>query len=56
MYQPIISGLASYGMSGRIFHAPFLATNPRFKLKAVVERHEKVAAMRYPQVLSYGFH
>jgi scyllo-inositol 2-dehydrogenase (NADP+) len=44
----------SYGMSGRVFHAPFLYTNPGFEFKAVVERHEKKAANRYPDVLSYG--
>lgn len=44
----------AYGMSGRIFHAPFLTTNPGFKLKAVVERHEKKAAARYPDVISLG--
>ncbi len=44
----------AYGMSGRIFHAPFITTNPGFKFKAVVERHEKKAAARYPDVLSYG--
>lgn len=44
----------AYGMSGRIFHAPFLTTNPAFKLKAVVERHEKKAAGRYPQIISYN--
>lgn len=43
----------SYGMSGRIFHAPFVNTNPGFKLKAVVERHEKKAAARYPDIISY---
>lgn len=41
-------------MSGRIFHAPFLSTNPGFKFKAVVERHEKKAAQRYPDVISYN--
>ena len=40
-------------MSGRIFHAPFLATNPGFTFKAVVERHEKKAGKRYPSVISY---
>src|ERR1700748_2079552 len=54
MSKPIITGIMSYGMSGRIFHAPFLHTNPGFKLKAVVERHEKKAAKRYPDVLSYN--
>lgn len=40
-------------MSGRVFHAPFLATNPGFHLKAVVERHEKKAALKYPGLKSY---
>jgi len=53
MPKPIITGLLSYGMSGRVFHAPFLTTNPGFILKAVVERHEKKAALRYPAVKSY---
>ena len=44
----------AYGMSGRIFHAPFIAANPGFKFKAIVERHEKKAAARYPDVLSYN--
>jgi scyllo-inositol 2-dehydrogenase (NADP+) len=54
MSKPIITGLMAYGMSGRIFHAPFLTTNPGFKFKAVVERHEKKAGLRYPDVLSYN--
>ncbi len=41
-------------MSGRIFHAPFLTTNPGFEFRAVVERHEKKASQRYPDVLSYN--
>ncbi|HVW97680.1 MAG TPA: Gfo/Idh/MocA family oxidoreductase [Mucilaginibacter sp.] len=51
--KPIITGLMAYGMSGRIFHAPFLTTNPGFKFKAVVERHEKKTAARYPDIISY---
>src|ERR1700761_6152988 len=54
MSKPIVTGLMAYGMSGRIFHAPFLSTNPGFKLKAVVERHEKKAAKRYPDIVSYS--
>jgi scyllo-inositol 2-dehydrogenase (NADP+) len=54
MSTPIITGLMAYGMSGRIFHAPFLTTNPGFKFKAVVERHEKKAAARYPEAISYN--
>lgn len=54
MSNPIITGLMSYGMSGRIFHAPFLHTNPGFQFKAVVERHEKKATAIYPEVISYN--
>ncbi len=54
MSQPIVSGILSYGMSGRVFHAPFLGTSPHFRLKAVVERHEKKAAKRYPDIISYN--
>lgn len=40
-------------MSGRIFHAPFIHTNPEFKLKAIVERSHKKAAAVYPDIISY---
>ena len=40
-------------MSGRMFHAPFLSTNPGFEFKAVVERHQKKAAALCPEVVSY---
>jgi scyllo-inositol 2-dehydrogenase (NADP+) len=52
--KPIVTGLMAYGMSGRIFHAPFLTTNPGFTFKAVVERHEKKAGKIYPDVISYN--
>ncbi|MCJ8208214.1 Gfo/Idh/MocA family oxidoreductase [Mucilaginibacter sp. RS28] len=52
--KPIVTGLMAYGMSGRIFHAPFLTTNPHFQFKAVVERNQKKAAERYPDVISYN--
>src|ERR1700757_911720 len=54
MSQPIITGLMAYGMSGRVFHAPFVRLNPGFELKAVVERHEKKAAADYPHITSYN--
>ena len=53
MATPIVTGLMSYGMSGRIFHAPFLYTHPGFKLKAVTERSKKTATERYPDITSY---
>ena len=54
MPKPIKTGLLSFGMSGSIFHAPFLATNPGFDFKAVVERHEKKAGIKYPGIISYN--
>src|ERR1700744_3676005 len=54
MSQPIITGLMAYGMSGRVFHAPFVSLHPGFTLKAVVERHEKKAAADYPGITSYN--
>ncbi len=53
MSNPIVTGLMSYGMSGRLFHAPFLTTNPGFSLKAVVERHRQKMAADYPAIVSY---
>ncbi|QKJ32543.1 Gfo/Idh/MocA family oxidoreductase [Mucilaginibacter mali] len=53
MAAPIVTGLMAYGMSGRIFHAPFLSTHPGFKLKAVTERSKKVMAAHYPGIISY---
>ncbi|MBK0380275.1 Gfo/Idh/MocA family oxidoreductase [Mucilaginibacter segetis] len=53
MSAPIITGLMAYGMSGRVFHAPFIHTNPHFSLKAIVERHEKKASKIYPDIISY---
>ncbi|RYY36215.1 MAG: oxidoreductase [Sphingobacteriaceae bacterium] len=54
MAAPITAGLMAFGMSGRVFHAPFLATNPDFKLKAVVERSKKNAYEFYPDIISYN--
>lgn len=51
--QPIQTGLLAYGMSGKLFHAPFLAAHPGFAFRAVVERHQKQAQQDYPDLLSY---
>ncbi|MCU1558121.1 MAG: putative oxidoreductase [Microbacteriaceae bacterium] len=32
---PIRTGIIGYGLSGRIFHSPFISTNPRFSLDAI---------------------
>lgn len=53
MKDPIITGILAYGMSGRLFHAPFVELCPGFKFHAVVERSKKAAAEKYPSVKSY---
>ena len=50
MKDKIRTGLASYGMSGRVFHAPFLETNPDYILKTVLERTPKGSKEKYPGV------
>lgn len=53
MENKIVTGILSYGMSGRLFHAPFIDTNKGFELYAVTERSKKNAQHRYPNVISY---
>ena len=42
-------GLAAFGMSGKVFHAPFLSTNPHFELRKIVERSKELSKEFYPQ-------
>jgi scyllo-inositol 2-dehydrogenase (NADP+) len=51
---PIATGLLAYGMSGKVFHAPFLTQHPAFDLRAVVQRHEQRMQADYPHIRSYG--
>lgn len=48
--KPVITGLASYGMSGMVFHAPLLEAHPGFVLKSVVQRNRSTAVDRYPGI------
>lgn len=48
----IATALLSYGMSGELFHAPFLEVHPGFQLKTVVERSHGKVPLRYPHVQS----
>lgn len=50
----ITAGLLAYGMSGKVFHAPFLIVHHGFNLKAVVERSNKNAGNDYPEITSYN--
>lgn len=50
MSETIHVALASYGMSGEIFHAPLIAAHPHFQLKTVLERHREKSKEQYPEV------
>ena len=51
MYGKVISAaLASYGMSGFVFHAPFLHLHKGYQLKKVLERTQMRSAEKYPYV------
>ena len=51
--KAIQSALLSYGMSGRIFHAPFLEIHPGFELVGSYERSQKNIQKAYPGTHSY---
>lgn len=50
---PLKTGLLSFGMSGKLFHAPFLDAHDGFELTAVVERTKKNAKLHFPEITSY---
>jgi scyllo-inositol 2-dehydrogenase (NADP+) len=51
--QKIKTALLSYGMSGKVFHAPFIAIHPGFELIGSWERSKKLIQQDYPTVKSY---
>src|SRR5581483_10687627 len=50
MNNVINVGLAGYGISAKVFHAPFIATNPLYQLVSVVERHKEESKEKFPDV------
>lgn len=52
--QKIKTALLSYGMSGKVFHAPFLKLHPGFELAGSWERSKKLIQQDYPEVKSYN--
>ena len=50
----IKTALVSFGMSGRVFHAPFIQLNPNFILAGAWERSSKNIQAIYPGVTSYA--
>lgn len=51
--QPITTALLSFGMSGQVFHAPFLQVLPHFHLYAVWERSSSNAQLKYPGIKTF---
>ncbi|MDZ7612914.1 MAG: Gfo/Idh/MocA family oxidoreductase [Flavobacteriaceae bacterium] len=51
--KPINTALCSMGMSGVLFHAPFVSVNPKFNLYGVWERTKNIAASKYPDIKTF---
>ena len=49
----IKSALCSFGMSGKLFHAPFIHVHPAFELYGVLERTKQLAKEKYPQIKTF---
>jgi len=54
MNTKINTGLLAFGMSGKVFHAPFIDAHPGFSLRGITERNHKLASADYPSILSYN--
>ncbi|MFV8374972.1 Gfo/Idh/MocA family oxidoreductase [Flavobacterium sp. LB1P62] len=52
--QKIRTALLSYGMSGKVFHAPFISFHEGFELIGSWERSKKLIHEDYPSVKSYA--
>ncbi len=42
--------LCSYGMSGKVFHAPLINANPKLRLHSILQRNSESALNDYPEV------
>ena len=51
--QPIHTAILSFGMSGQVFHAPFIHNHEGFYFYAVWERSKNLAKEKYPEVKTY---
>ncbi|WET47321.1 Gfo/Idh/MocA family oxidoreductase [Chryseobacterium indologenes] len=51
--QLVKAGLCAFGMSGKVFHAPFLKQHPGFFISAVVERSKNESEEKYPESTVY---
>ncbi|MCJ7933245.1 MAG: Gfo/Idh/MocA family oxidoreductase [Chryseobacterium sp.] len=51
--QLVKAGLCAFGMSGKVFHAPFLKEHPGFFISAIVERTKEESKEKYPEATIY---
>ncbi|MFN8243036.1 MAG: Gfo/Idh/MocA family oxidoreductase [Ferruginibacter sp.] len=51
--KKIKTALCSFGMSGKVFHAPFIHLHEGYEFYAVCERSRKEAALLYPGIRSF---
>ena len=51
--QLVKVGLCAFGMSGKVFHAPFLKEHPGFFMSAVVERSKEESKIKYPDAVIF---
>ncbi|MEO6721424.1 MAG: Gfo/Idh/MocA family oxidoreductase [Ferruginibacter sp.] len=51
--QPVKTAVLSFGLSGKVFHAPFIDLHPGFELTGIWERSKKLIGEIYPGVTSY---
>lgn len=48
MAQPLNVGIVGFGITAQVMHAPFLKTNSRYQVTAVVERHAEKSKFFFP--------
>jgi predicted dehydrogenase len=53
MMTPINTAMLSFGMSGKLFHAPFLHVHEGFRLYGVWERSKNMAEAIYPDIKTF---
>jgi predicted dehydrogenase len=51
--QPIKTAMCAFGMSGRVFHAPFITNNSGFELYGVYERTKNDCEKLYPTIKTF---
>lgn len=51
--KQVVTAICSFGLSGRVFHAPFIDLHPGFLLRGVWERSKNLASEKYSGITTY---